>query len=64
MKALEKKYILPFALVTSLFLLWGLANNITYTLLAARSGWLLIVALLLISFFMSLMFSTIYGLFF
>ena len=62
MKALEKKYILPFALVTSLFLLWGLANNITDTLLAARSGWLLIVALVLISFFMSLMFPTIYGL--
>ncbi len=35
MKALEKKYILPFALVTSLFLLWGLANNMTDTLLAA-----------------------------
>lgn len=35
MKALEKKYLLPFALVTSLFLLWGLANNMTDTLLAA-----------------------------
>ena len=35
MKALEKKYMLPFALVTSLFLLWGLANNMTDTLLAA-----------------------------
>lgn len=35
MKALEKKYQLPFALVTSLFLLWGLANNMTDTLLAA-----------------------------
>ena len=27
--------ILPFALITSLFLLWGLANNMTDTLLAA-----------------------------
>ena len=35
MKALAKKYLLPFALVTSLFLLWGLANNMTDTLLAA-----------------------------
>ena len=35
MKALEKKCLLPFALVTSLFLLWGLANNMTDTLLAA-----------------------------
>ncbi|MBO8466975.1 MAG: sugar MFS transporter [Bacteroidetes bacterium] len=35
MKALEKKYLLPFALVTSLFLLLGLANNMTDTLLAA-----------------------------
>ena len=35
MKALEKKYILPFALLTPLFLLWGLANNMTDTLLAA-----------------------------
>lgn len=35
MKALDKKYLLPFALVTSLFLLWGLANNMTDTLLAA-----------------------------
>ena len=35
MKVLEKKYLLPFALVTSLFLLWGLANNMTDTLLAA-----------------------------
>ena len=32
---LEKKYLLPFVLVTSLFLLWGLANNMTDTLLAA-----------------------------
>ncbi|MGM9741406.1 MAG: sugar MFS transporter [Candidatus Cryptobacteroides sp.] len=35
MKVLEKKYLLPFVLVTSLFLLWGLANNMTDTLLAA-----------------------------
>ena len=34
-KTIEKKYILPFILVTSLFLLWGLANNMTDTLLAA-----------------------------
>jgi FHS family L-fucose permease-like MFS transporter len=35
MKAIEKKYLLPFMLVTSLFALWGLANNMTDTLLAA-----------------------------
>ena len=35
MKTIEKKYILPFALVSILFLLWGLANNMTDTLLAA-----------------------------
>ena len=35
MKVIEKKYILPFVLVTSLFALWGLANNMTDTLLAA-----------------------------
>ena len=34
-KIIEKKYLLPFCLVTSLFLLWGLANNMTDTLLAA-----------------------------
>lgn len=34
-KAIEKKYTLPFILVTSLFLLWGVANNMTDTLLAA-----------------------------
>lgn len=34
-KTIEKKYVLPFILVTSLFLLWGLANNMTDTLLAA-----------------------------
>lgn len=31
----EKKYLIPFILVTSLFFLWGLANNMTDTLLAA-----------------------------
>ena len=35
MKVLEKKNIVPFVLVTSLFLLWGLANNMTDTLLSA-----------------------------
>lgn len=35
MKTVEKKYRIPFLLVTSLFLLWGLANNMTDTLLAA-----------------------------
>ena len=35
MKTIEKPYRLPFILVTSLFLLWGLANNMTDTLLAA-----------------------------
>ncbi len=35
MKAIEKKYYLPFALISVLFLLWGLANNMTDTLLAA-----------------------------
>ena len=35
MKVIEKKYLLPFGLVTSLFLLWGLANNMTDTLLSA-----------------------------
>lgn len=34
-KAVEKRYLLPFVLVTSLFALWGLANNMTDTLLAA-----------------------------
>ena len=31
----DRQYILPFVLVTSLFALWGLANNMTDTLLAA-----------------------------
>ena len=35
MKTIEKKHLLPFVLVTSLFALWGLANNMTDTLLAA-----------------------------
>ena len=35
MKVRERKNILPFVLVTSLFALWGLANNMTDTLLAA-----------------------------
>lgn len=35
MKALEKRFVLPFILVTSMFMLWGLANNMTDTLLAA-----------------------------
>lgn len=35
MNVVEKKHLLPFCLVTSLFLLWGLANNMTDTLLSA-----------------------------
>ena len=35
MKAVEKQYLKPFVLVTTLFLLWGLANNMTDTLLSA-----------------------------
>jgi len=35
MKVIENRYLLPFVLVTSLFALWGLANNMTDTLLAA-----------------------------
>ena len=35
MQPIEKQYLKPFILVTSLFLLWGLANNMTDTLLAA-----------------------------
>ncbi len=34
-KLIEKKYLLPFVLVTSMFFMWGLANNMTDTLLAA-----------------------------
>ena len=35
MKPVEKQYLKPFILVTTLFLLWGLANNMTDTLLSA-----------------------------
>ena len=35
MKTIDRRYAVPFALVTSMFLLWGLANNMTDTLLAA-----------------------------
>lgn len=35
MKTIEKRYLLPFCLVSILFLLWGLANNMTDTLLSA-----------------------------
>jgi FHS family L-fucose permease-like MFS transporter len=31
----ERKYLIPFILVTSMFFMWGLANNMTDTLLAA-----------------------------
>lgn len=34
-KTVEKKYLVPFCLVGTLFLLWGIANNMTDTLLAA-----------------------------
>lgn len=34
-KTIEKQYLLPFCLVGTLFLLWGIANNMTDTLLAA-----------------------------
>ena len=32
---IPRSYVKPFVLVTSLFLLWGLANNMTDTLLSA-----------------------------
>ena len=35
MKVVEKKYLFPFILITTLFALWGLAGNMTDTLLAA-----------------------------
>ena len=35
MKAVERKNLVPFCLVTVLFLLWGIANNMTDTLLSA-----------------------------
>ena len=34
-KVIEKKYLLPFILITTLFALWGVAANMTDTLLAA-----------------------------
>lgn len=34
-KVLEKKYVVPFILITSLFALWGFANDITNPLVAA-----------------------------
>ena len=34
-EVLEKRYLVPFMLISVLFLLWGLANNMTDTLLAA-----------------------------
>ena len=35
MKVVEKKYLLPFILITTLLALWGVAANMTDTLLAA-----------------------------
>lgn len=35
MKTIDRRHAVPFALVTSMFLLWGLVNNMTDTLLAA-----------------------------
>ena len=35
MKTIDRRHAVPFALVTCMFLLWGLANNMTDTLLAA-----------------------------
>ena len=35
MKTIEKRYMVPFLLVSSLFLLWGLANSMNDTLIAA-----------------------------
>ena len=34
-KLVEKKYLLPFILITSLFALWGFANDITNPMVAA-----------------------------
>ena len=34
-KILEKKYLFPFILVTSLFAMWGFANDITNPMVAA-----------------------------
>jgi len=33
-KVLEKKYLVPFILITSLFALWGFANDITNPMVA------------------------------
>lgn len=33
-KVLEKKFIVPFVLITSLFALWGFANDITNPMVA------------------------------
>lgn len=38
MKTIERQYAFPFALITALFLLWGVAANMTDTLLAAFKG--------------------------
>lgn len=35
MKVIERKHLVPFILVTSLFFLWGVANNMTDTILSA-----------------------------
>lgn len=34
-KVVPKKYLLPFILITSLFALWGFANDITNPMVAA-----------------------------
>lgn len=35
MKTIERKYLIPFVLVTSLFFMWGMANSMNDTLIAA-----------------------------
>ncbi|MCR4964283.1 MAG: hypothetical protein K6A41_01350 [Bacteroidales bacterium] len=35
LKLVERKYLLPFILITSLFALWGFANDITNPMVAA-----------------------------
>ena len=35
MKLVEKKYLLPFIAITTLFALWGFANDITNPMVAA-----------------------------
>ena len=37
-KVLEKKFIVPFVLITSLFALWGFANDITNPMVAGISN--------------------------